>query len=297
MNEILDNALLIINKIHPGLLDDGFEIIGSGFGSLVLESNEGVIIRIAKNLDTARQYIKEVKALPYIRHLINVNIPKPSWHMYNPDTVPPGMMAYKKIKGIPIASDKIGIRNRSTIARQVAKFTISFHQIPYEALDCIPERNNGRENLMLLYRDTFNFLRRVLTTPELGKMEKWWQEIFADNSFFVYKPVLCHGDLWYENILVDEEYLNVIGIVDFSDMIIGDPAVDLAPQLYLGEDFYNDVLEEYTKVFSEDEDIVKRAMKHQQLRELRGLQYAIKYNDKDEFTDSIDKIRNRIIFR
>ena len=159
--------------------------------------------------------------------------------IYNPDTIPPGIMAYEKIKGIPIASDKIGIRNRSTIGRQVTKFIISFHQIPYEGLELA--KNNDREKLMLLYRDTFNSLERELTTPELD--------------------------------------------------------IDLAPQLYLGEDFYNDVLEEYTKVFSEDEDIGKRAMKHQELRELRGLQYAIKYNDKDEFTDSIDKIRNRIIFR
>ncbi|WP_082588244.1 phosphotransferase family protein [Paenibacillus sp. Soil724D2] len=52
---------------------------------------------------------------------------------------------------------------------------------------------------------------------------------------------MCHGDLWYGNILVDDLCSGIMGIIDFSDMTIGDPAKDLATQGYLGVDFYNQI--------------------------------------------------------
>lgn len=110
-----------------------------------------------------------------------------------------------------------------------------------------------------------------------------------------YEPALCHGDAWYENILVEESYLHVVGIIDFGNMLMGDPAVDLAPQWYLGEAFYDAVFQEYKKLSPEYETIHFRAMRHLELREVLGLQYTIHNNQVDEYDDAIAKIRNRIL--
>src|SRR5690554_3508990 len=118
-------------------------------------------------------------------------------------------------------------------------------------------------------------------------MEDWWEKILSDDNFFHYKPRLCHGDAWYENILVDDDYLHVVGVIDFSNMMIGDPAVDLAPQLYLGKEFYDAVLNEYIKVFDNDVTINQRIKRHQELRKISGLQFVIKNNQIDEYDDSI----------
>src|SRR5579885_3662575 len=36
----------------------------------------------------------------------------------------------------------------------------------------------------------------------------------------------CHGDLWYENVLMDDACRTVTGIVDFEAANVGDPAQD-----------------------------------------------------------------------
>ena len=49
-------------------------------------------------------------------------------------------------------------------------------------------------------------------------------------------PVLCHGDIAPEHILVDEAGGRVLGLIDFGDLLVGDPAIDLAGVCYLGGD-------------------------------------------------------------
>jgi len=77
-------------------------------------------------------------------------------------------------------------------------------------------------------------------------------------------------------------------------MAIGDPAKDLAMQSYMGKDFYNLILSEYKHSFPEDTTIEHRVKRHQGLRELDGLRYAIKH-DISEIEDSFSKIRTVII--
>jgi aminoglycoside 2''-phosphotransferase len=299
MDKILESALSIIKEFFTEAKLEDFSIVGSGFGSLIIESNEEIIFRIAKNLETAKQYVMECKALPQVIKYIDLNIPNPIWHMFSGTSAPYGIMAYRKLKGNPInpiVFNEMNQMNRNVIAKEVANFIVSIHQVPYEKLEFedVPKTKTDKKTLAILRENTLEFLKRKLTAGEYRKMEDWWEELLSDDNFFHYKPTLCHGDAWYENILVDDDYLHVVGVIDFSNMMIGDPAVDLAPQLYLGKEFFDAVLHEYTKVF-DDETINQRIKRHQELREISGLQYVIKNNQIDEYEDSISKIRHRII--
>ena len=300
MDKILERALSIIKESYTETKFEDFSIVGSGFGSFVIESNDGIIFRIAKNLETAKQYVMECKVLPQLMKYLDLNIPNPIWHMFNATSAPYGIMAYRKLEGNsidPIVFNKLNQRNRSVIAKEVANFIVSIHQLPYErlGLEGVPKMKTDKKTLAALREDTLEFLKRKLTAEEYRKMEDWWEELSSDDNFFRYKPTLCHGDAWHENILVDDDYSHVIGVIDFSNMVIGDPAVDLAPQIYLGKEFYDLVLHEYTKVFGDDKTINQRIKRHQELREISGLQYVIKNNLVDEYEDAISKIRHRII--
>jgi aminoglycoside phosphotransferase (APT) family kinase protein len=301
MDIFLEDALSIINEYYTGVKIENFKIIGSGFGSVIIESNEGMIFRIAKNLDTAKQYVMECEVLPQIKNYLHMNIPKPIWHIFNNTSAPYGIMAYRKLKGNsidPIAYNKINQTSKYVIAKEVANFISLIHQVPYDKFnfDNIPKIKNDKKTLMVLRENTFEFLKWKLTADELKKMEDWWEKILSDDTFYYYKPTLCHGDTWYENILVDDSYSHVVGVIDFSNMMIGDPAVDLAPPLYLGKEFFDVILQQYTKVFENDKTINQRIKRHQKLREVSGLQYIIKNNQNDEYEDAISKIRNRIIY-
>lgn len=289
MRGLLDAALQILN-----IDKNDIEILGEGFGSIVIEQKDGTVFRIAKTMETARQYTKEVQMLPQIRAFLDIEIPLPISYMFDPSITPSGIMGYKKMKGTPLNPDVLISKNPNVIAKQLAKFIIKLHQIPINKLDSsCPQESNNKLFIKILREDTQEILNQVLTVKEKQKMAKWWEEALEDSTFFFHRFVLCHGDLWYGNILVDDLCSGITGIIDFSDMTIGDPAKDLATQGYLGVDFYNQILSEYKHSFPEDTTIEHRVKKHQGLRELGGLRYAIKH-DISELEDSLSKIRTVI---
>ncbi|MFY9176758.1 MAG: phosphotransferase [Caldicoprobacterales bacterium] len=297
MDNVLENALSIIRKEFNKVPIDSIKILASGFGSIVIEGNQGIIFRIARNVDIAKKYVMECKVLPQIEKYLNVNIPKPIWYKFNRALPPYGIMAYRKLEGNPIAFSKVNQRNRDILAKEVANFIASLHKIPYykHNFRIIPKIENDKRVLRVLRNATSEFLKSNLTDNEYKKMETWWEKILSDETFYHHRLALCHGDIWYENILVDESYTRIVGVVDFSDMKIADPAVDLAPQIYLGREFHNAVLHEYINVFGHDKSIKHRIKRHRELREVYGLYYVIKHNQVEEYEDTISKIRNNII--
>ncbi len=61
------------------------------------------------------------------------------------------------------------------------------------------------------------------------------------------KAVLCHGDLKGEHLFVSEDGTRVTAMIDWADVAIADPAVDLAGLgIWLGPGFVREVLTSYT---------------------------------------------------
>jgi aminoglycoside phosphotransferase (APT) family kinase protein len=59
------------------------------------------------------------------------------------------------------------------------------------------------------------------------------------------ETVLCHGDAWYGNALVDEGHL--LALLDFEDACVADPALDLAATMHLSPPGAELVLDSYLK--------------------------------------------------
>ena len=59
-------------------------------------------------------------------------------------------------------------------------------------------------------------------------------------------PVLVHNDVSAEHILLDEAARAITGVIDWGDVAIGDPAVDLAGVFHWGGPAFVDaVLQAY----------------------------------------------------
>jgi len=73
------------------------------------------------------------------------------------------------------------------------------------------------------------------------------------------KGVLCHGDVKGEHLFVSEDGTRLTAIVDWADLVIADPAVDLAGLvIWLGPGFVGDVVDSY--LGPKDEGTVARAV-------------------------------------
>ena len=54
-------------------------------------------------------------------------------------------------------------------------------------------------------------------------------------------PVLVHGDVYEDHLLLDSA-TGALGLIDFSDLAVGDPAIDVAELLDYGRPFLEDVV-------------------------------------------------------
>ena len=108
---------------------------------------------------------------------------------------------------------------------------------------------------------------------------------------------VCHGDLWYENILVERADapgpdLRATGVLDWENASVGDPARDFATLFHLGAPFAERVIAAYRAVGGEfDTGFEHRLGRHWELREFDGTRFAVRQGDTAEFADGVPKLR------
>ena len=58
-------------------------------------------------------------------------------------------------------------------------------------------------------------------------VERLYQDYLSDPGNFDYEPTVIHADLSPEHIIYDPATRTIAGVIDFSDMVIGDPDYEM----------------------------------------------------------------------
>jgi aminoglycoside 2''-phosphotransferase len=270
-------------------------LLGFGFHSLVLETPHGMVFRIAKNWDATAGQAKEARLLPFLQTKLPVTVPSPQWYVGPCTLFPFGVIGYLKIGGITLQPHFLDDQFQASLVETCASFLYALHTIPSDEVQQlgIPGPFLFWTRLERLRIDVLPVLRAMLPDQDYSQMEQWWDIFLADELLRQATSCLCHGDLWYENMLVDATDHTVTGILDFEDTVIADPALDFAALLYLGKSFTSAVIEAYQAlgaIFSEN--LAYRIARYWEVRDFEGLQFAIKYANRRELTDALRKLRH-----
>src|SRR5690349_1543646 len=102
--------------------------LGEGFGSLVLESANGLVFRIAKNAIAAANHHKEKLLLPLLCDQLTLQIPDPQYYVAASPDFPYGVIGYCKIEGDILSPEAVTPLNLPKIAAQIAGFLYEVHQ-------------------------------------------------------------------------------------------------------------------------------------------------------------------------
>ncbi|MGH2557711.1 MAG: phosphotransferase family protein [Thermomicrobiales bacterium] len=269
-------------------------VLGAGFGSVAVETAGGQVFRIAKSPAAAARHANEVRLLPALRTRVPVAVPDPRWHAGSSASLPFGVMEYPKLPGAPLRPEWLARTDSAPIAFDIAAFLLALHRFPIAEAEALglPGPESSRAVLEALRADVLPPLRDALAAIEYRRITTWWDAFLADERMRRYRPALRHGDLWYENILVDEARERVVGVVDFECAAVGDPAQDFATQLHLGRRFAAQVIDAYRTLGGElDEDFSHRLWRFWELREFDGVQLAVQSGDSAEFEDAVRKLR------
>ena len=128
-------------------------------------------------------------------------------------------------------------------------------------------------------------LAELLAEVGISLVDEWCESL---SELQPATMVTVHGDFWPGNILVENDQL--AAVIDFENASLGDPAIDFAGMLYLGEDIVHELLGEYRKRGGHDIPIAAVRCWALQ-REAEGLEYALRHPESGELQDAISKVK------
>jgi aminoglycoside phosphotransferase (APT) family kinase protein len=188
--------------MEPSLLerDDGWDY-------RVLVVDDSWVVRWPRHALAVEEIGREVALLPALAPFLPVGVPR-----FEYVSREPWLVVYRLIRGAPLVDeDSDGVR----------AFLDALHAVDVEAVSA------SRPDWLGTYRDQAEEFRRVVL-PLLDPDERSRGEaLLAETETLTgFRPALTHSDLGPEHLLVRDEKL--VGVIDWGDARIGDPAIDYA---------------------------------------------------------------------
>lgn len=276
----------------PDLYLPGLRIIDIGYGSTVIEADHGIIIRVGRTAAAARGHAVEAAVLPILAPILPYAVPVPVFYSPPSAQLPFGAIGYPRLPGRRCQADTA----TQVTGRELGTFVAALHQADTGTLAAMPGPKEVWQQWHDLRRITEPVVRHRMSKSENRRLDRWWDRFLTDARMQRYQPAIRHGDLWYGNLLIDENG-TMTAVLDWETVAIADPAQDLALARYLGSHFTTAVLDSYRSSGGAfDSQTQYRADRHWELRELTGIPLAQAVNDETEISECIGKLRTGPIF-
>ena len=185
----------------------GLKEVDEGWDFKVLILDDEWVVRWPRHALAVDEIEKEVALLPGLAPLLPVDVPR-----FEYVSREPWLVAYRLIRGEPLADeDSTGVRT----------FLDALHAIDFDTV--VAPRPDWED----IYRGHIGEWRSVvmplLDADERPRAEALMQEVETLTGF---TPALIHCDLGPSHLICRDGKL--VGVIDWGDAKIGDPAIDYA---------------------------------------------------------------------
>jgi aminoglycoside phosphotransferase (APT) family kinase protein len=264
------NLIMKIHKIFPNLKWKKTKFITSGWDYDIFLLDKNFVVRIPKNNEAKKRMPIDFCLLTYLNGKIDADIPIPILK----DTKSK-IAIYKAVDGTTMSEaryKKLKPYQKNKFAKIVSSFLSQLHKIPKDAVrKCrAPEKDAIAENREVASNSKF-------ICSNVSRREKSTLDVFMKKRKKILKrfsSTLIHGDLTSENIFIKKNFDDNLGIIDFSDAVIDDPARDFAALFSYGDQFVRTVIRYYQG--SSKQKIFERAKIYYQEMAITLLAWSIK---------------------
>ncbi len=217
------------------------EIAPLGQGDFCLAFRQGEhVIRVARHAEAAAALQREACVIGRIAPMLT--LPVPVLTLHTPAGCPP-FTVHRYVEGEALTRsvwEGMPPAGRRAAAAGLAGFMRALHSLPASVAEgCGVDRLDGTATAARLRRDIGSSLTGLLDDATFGRLvealEAWaipgWER----------PPALLHADMSPGHVLHDPQTGSLTGIIDFGDIVLGDPARDF---IFIHEDFGPHMLEE-----------------------------------------------------
>lgn len=223
-------ALQLIRDQFPELEPKHIRLLGAGWDNAAFIINEELIFRFPRREIALPLLEAEWCALPELALRLPLPIPVPKWKGSPTSNFPWPFIGYRMIPGFTACYANLLEDERAFLAEPIAQFLATLHATPKsEISQChIPSDNQSRIDGTLL---TTKIKKIFAELSLLGLLENENQLEGVVQSLQHFRPpvnsFVVHGDFYVRHLLVDKNH-RLVGVIDWGDIHLGDPAIDLA---------------------------------------------------------------------
>jgi len=269
---------------------EAFQALDRGFGSDVYGIPGAVVLRLARTASSHAGHAREQVLLPLLDGALPARVPAPVWSAPAGPDFPHGALALTWLAGATPAGPE-----PAPDPSDIGGFMAELHRVEPGALavaglpgpDAIDARRRADAGLALRVAEDRWAPARV------DALATWLDRTLAVARSDQFEPVLRHGDLWWANLRVQDGRLS--GVVDWENAGVGDPAEDLATQMYFGAKPYSEILAAYLAERPDDPGLERRACALFALRELMGIRLCLEADDMVELESELDALWGTVL--
>lgn len=250
--------LTMLTAAYPGLTWQSYRYIDEGWDHEVLILDEQLVFRFPGDEEYTNKLKTEISVLEYLEDRVPVRIPDYTYVPINKNfagyTLVPGQQLLPSyLQALPQGEYK-------EVVKQLAGFLSAIHTEDI-AGSVFREVSQSflAEDQKALKKQVANNLKKALTAEDFALVEG----IIAEVDELVTRQLpqaFIHNDVYSRHLLWDTKSRK-LGVIDFSDMCIGDPAVDFAELYEYGSHFVTAVFDQYTG--PQDDTFLERAWTYQ----------------------------------
>jgi aminoglycoside phosphotransferase (APT) family kinase protein len=233
-------AALVIATQCPQLAPADVRLLGEGCDSVAFEVNGEWVFRFPKGEETAAQFAIEARLLPQIAPRLPLPVPVFLFSGEPSTLFPRAFCGYRKLPGDPAIRLPSSDVPFESLAAPIAHFLTALHAVPVEAaIEAGVPRQPLRETVEELRDDALADLCRVREADAAAPVEAWRAFLdAAPDGGRARGAVLLHNDFAAEHLLFDSASGTITGVIDWSDVAIGDPAFDFGGLFHWGGDAF-----------------------------------------------------------
>jgi len=245
-----------LRKQFPDVQWTSYTSINDGWDHEVLILDNKLVFRFPNDEVYLALLRNEIELLKYLQPLAQINIP--NYTFVAPDY---SFAGYPIVPGTQLSVEvfqSLKPVDRTLIAKQLAAFLSMMHAL--RPADLSFDLSSHMEDDQAKSKDLAKkYLGGKLSQQDYATTQEILNQI--DELLAQKLPrVFLHGDL-YSSHLFWNAPTKQLGLIDFSDMSLGDPAIDFCELYEYGADFVQEVYGYYTGL--KDDTLLQRAWKYQ----------------------------------
>ena len=235
------------------------EPLGAGDFCMAWLLNGREVVRVARHDAAARALAREACVLPAIAGRLPAVVPRPVFDDGGDDGV--AFAVHERVAGVELTAELWRVLPepaRADLPRALGAFLAALHAIdPTVGASCrVPAMDHRADAVRLRTRlaATPGALPDALRDAIDDRLARWLDDGVGRAGL---EPRLLNADVSPGHVLVDLEHGEITGIIDWGDVVIGDPARDF---IFLYEDWGSEFLDLALDAYPAEprEDLVPR---------------------------------------